>query len=230
MFVPSLLLKQLYTFGSLKNSDDGVQFTIKNRLSDATVTGLRGIRINGREVPLHDVEVRLEDGVVQTHQITPAQPLAFPLKHSLHIVAKCPALPLGKHDIEIAFDSKPFGKLKLNMQDAIAEAAPAGKKIPRDATDDYSPEAIRARQAFVEEFAGSPLDHVKRFSFDPHLLRGNVEHFTGVAQVPIGFAGPLRERRTCAGRVSDPAGDHRGHAGGQLQSRHRAAERRGGVK
>jgi len=191
MFVPSLLLKQLYTFGSLKNSDDGVQFSIKNRLSDATVTGLRGIRINGQEIPLHDVEVRLEDEVVQTHQITPAQPLAFPLKHSLHIVARRPALPLGKHDIEIVFDAKPFGKLKLNVQDAIAEAVPVGKKIPRDTTDDYSPEAIRARQQFVEEFAGSSLDHVKRFSFDPHLLKGNVEHFTGVAQVPIGIAGPL---------------------------------------
>jgi len=192
MFVPSLLLKQLYTFGSLKNSDDGVQFSIKNRLSDATVTGLRGIRINGQEIPLHDVEVRLEDSVVQTHQITPAQPLDFPLKHSLHIVARRPALPLGKHDIEIVFDSKPFGKLKLNVQDAIAEQLPLARKIPRDAGDDYCAEAIRARQAFVEEFSGAALDHVKRFSFDPHLLKGNVEHFTGVAQVPIGFAGPLQ--------------------------------------
>lgn len=192
MFVPSLLLKQLYTFGSLKNSDDGVQFSIKNRLSDATVTGLRGIRINGQEIPLHDVEVRLADAViVQTHQITPAQPLDFPLKHSLHIVAKCPALPLGKHDIELSFDSKPFGKLKLSVQDAIAEQVPAAKKIPRDGTDDYSPAAIQARQAFVESFSGAPLDHVRRYSFDPHLLKGNVEHFTGVAQVPIGFAGPL---------------------------------------
>ncbi|HEX8243410.1 MAG TPA: hydroxymethylglutaryl-CoA reductase, partial [Longimicrobium sp.] len=171
---------------------DGVQFSIKNRLSDATVTGLRGIRINGQDVPLHDVEVRLDDAVVQTHQITPAQPLDFPLKHSLHIVAKRPALPLGKHDLEIVFDSKPFGKLKLNVQDAIAEQLPQVRKIPRDATDDYAPEAIRARQAFVEEFTGAPLDHVKRFSFDPHLLKGNVEHFTGVAQVPIGFAGPLQ--------------------------------------
>ena len=35
MFVPSLLLKQLYTFGSLKNIEDGIQFSIKNRLNDA---------------------------------------------------------------------------------------------------------------------------------------------------------------------------------------------------
>ncbi len=191
MFVPSLLLKQLYTFGSLKNSDDGIEFAIKNRLSDAVVTGLRGIRINGQEIPLHDVEVRLDDAVVQTHQISAAQPLEFPLKRTLTMVAKRPALPLGKHEIEIVFDSKPFGKLKLNVQDAIAEPLPQAKKIPRDANDDYCAEAIQKRQAFVEEFTGTALDHVTRFSFDPHLLKGNVEHFTGVAQVPIGFAGPL---------------------------------------
>ncbi|HEX6751877.1 MAG TPA: hypothetical protein VF092_31570, partial [Longimicrobium sp.] len=191
MFVPSLLLKQLYTFGSLKNSDDGVQFSIKNRLSDATVTGLRGIRINGQEIPLHDVEVRIDDSVFHPHQITSEQPLSFPLKRTLQIVARRPALPLGKHDIELAFDSKPFGKLKLSVQDAIAESAPAQKKIPRSDDDDYSDDAIRRRQGFVEEFCGARLDHVKRYSFDPHLLKGNCEHFSGVAQVPIGFAGPL---------------------------------------
>lgn len=191
MFVPSLLLKQLYTFGSLRNSEDGVQFSIKNRLSDATLTGLRGIRIDSREIPLHDVELRMDDAVIQTHQITATQPLSFPLRHTLQIVARTATLPLGMHDIELVFESKPFGKLKLNVQDAIAEDAPRGKKIPRDPTDDYGESAIQKRQSFVEEFTGAPLDHVKRYSFDPHTLKGNIEHFTGVAQVPIGFAGPL---------------------------------------
>jgi hydroxymethylglutaryl-CoA reductase (NADPH) len=192
MFVPSMLLKQLYTFGSLKNSDDGVQFSMKNRLSDATVTGLRGIRIDGQEIPLHDVEVRVEDGVFQSHQITAAQPLSFPLRHTLQIVAKRPALPLGKHEIEIVFDSKPFGKLKLAVQDAIAEQKLDAKKIPRDPEDDYSERAIQARQAFSEDFTGAKLHHVRQHSFDPHLVQGNCEHFMGVAQIPLGIAGPLR--------------------------------------
>jgi hydroxymethylglutaryl-CoA reductase (NADPH) len=192
MFVPSLLLKQLYTFGSLKNSEDGVQFSMKNRLSDATVTGLRGIRINGQEIPLHDVEVRLDDAVLQTHQITPAQPLSFALRQTLHIIARRPALPLGKHDIEIVFDSKPFGKLKLQVQDAIAEVKPDLKKIPRDTDDDYSDSAIRQRQSFVEDFTGTRLQHSTSYSFDAHLVKGNCEHFTGVAQIPLGIAGPIR--------------------------------------
>jgi hydroxymethylglutaryl-CoA reductase (NADPH) len=33
---------------------------------------------------------------------------------------------------------------------------------------------------------------VTKYSFDPHITQGNCEHFTGVAQVPMGFAGPIR--------------------------------------
>lgn len=65
-------------------------------------------------------------------------------------------------------------------------------KLPRDADDDYSPAIIAARRAAVEAASGSKLDHASRFSFDPTLARGNIEGFVGVAQVPLGYAGPLR--------------------------------------
>jgi hydroxymethylglutaryl-CoA reductase (NADPH) len=32
---------------------------------------------------------------------------------------------------------------------------------------------------------------VSSYSFEPETTRGNVEHFTAVAQVPLGIAGPL---------------------------------------
>jgi hydroxymethylglutaryl-CoA reductase (NADPH) len=65
------------------------------------------------------------------------------------------------------------------------------KRIPRDREDDYTLEAVEARRAFVREQTGVALEHVSRYSFDPSTLPGNVEHFTGIAQVPIGIAGPL---------------------------------------
>jgi len=63
--------------------------------------------------------------------------------------------------------------------------------IPRDRENDYTPEAARARQEFARERTGANLEHVSSYSFDPSVLQGNVEHFVGVAQVPIGLAGPL---------------------------------------
>ncbi|MEA2303243.1 MAG: hydroxymethylglutaryl-CoA reductase [Solirubrobacteraceae bacterium] len=67
----------------------------------------------------------------------------------------------------------------------------AAPRIPRSPEDDYTPEAARQRREFLEQQTGASLEHVGSYSFDPSVLPGNVEHFTGVAQVPIGVAGPL---------------------------------------
>ena len=64
-------------------------------------------------------------------------------------------------------------------------------KIPRDPVNDYTPGAAEARRAFLRAQTGVGLEHVSCYSFDPSILPGNIEHFTGVAQVPIGIAGPL---------------------------------------
>ena len=57
--------------------------------------------------------------------------------------------------------------------------------------DDYSDAAASARRAFIEQQSGVLLKHVGHYSGDPHIYQGNVEHFMGVAQVPLGIAGPL---------------------------------------
>ena len=65
------------------------------------------------------------------------------------------------------------------------------KRIPRDPEDDYTRDAAEKRRAFIAEETGAQPEHMSSYSFDPSILQGNVENFTGVAQVPIGFAGPL---------------------------------------
>ncbi len=65
-------------------------------------------------------------------------------------------------------------------------------KIPYSKTDNYSTEIIAERQAFVETQTGTTLNHLRSYSFEPDVLPGNIENFMGVAQVPIGLAGPLK--------------------------------------
>jgi hydroxymethylglutaryl-CoA reductase (NADPH) len=73
------------------------------------------------------------------------------------------------------------------------EASSNGRvRIPRDPSKDYTQELAATRRAFVEERTGTELRHVGQYSIDPDTLQGNVENFLGVAQVPIGLAGPLR--------------------------------------
>lgn len=64
-------------------------------------------------------------------------------------------------------------------------------RVPRDPEKDYTDELARQRRDFVRERTGVDLQHVGQYSFSPEILPGNIENFMGVAQVPVGVAGPL---------------------------------------
>ncbi|BFM14456.1 hydroxymethylglutaryl-CoA reductase [Maricurvus nonylphenolicus] len=64
-------------------------------------------------------------------------------------------------------------------------------RIPRSKDNDYTKEMADERRAFATEKTGASLEHVGNYSFDPAITAGNIENFMGVAQVPIGLAGPL---------------------------------------
>jgi hydroxymethylglutaryl-CoA reductase (NADPH) len=193
MKIPSLILKQMYNFGSLKNVPDGVHFSLKNRLADATLTSLSEVRINGNRVPLDHLTMGFEDGAaLAASAIGPDNALEFPLRRVVRVHARMEPLPRGTHEIALAFDAKPFGALAFKVTDAIADDAPRRTTVPYDKERNYTPEIVAERQHFVEEYTGIKLRHINQYSFDPAMTQGNVENFTGVAQVPIGFAGPLR--------------------------------------
>lgn len=192
MFVPSLLLKQLYTFGSLKNTENGVTFSLKNRLSDATITDIHHIAISGINADLKKTVLMLSGGgEVNPSSVSASNPVDFPLKSTLDIHLPMEPLPDGKYKLEVKFSAKPFGKLTLKVDAGIERVHEDRVVIPRDKTDDYSESAIKTRQDFVEKVTGKKLEHIPNYSFDPHITEGNCEHFTGVAQVPMGFAGPI---------------------------------------
>lgn len=193
--IPSMMLKQLYTRDSLRNAADGVRFSLKNRLSDTTVTALHAVKIDGDEVPSRALKVDLGDGRIMTPAEIAKENIPFPLRRSIDIVcAIAPLSPKGIHKIEVKFEASPFGALTLKVDGAVAEDGANIVRIPRDANDDYGDGIIRQRQAFIEQYTGKKLEHLPRYSFDPQIAKGNIENFTGVAQVPIGFAGPLTIR------------------------------------
>jgi hydroxymethylglutaryl-CoA reductase (NADPH) len=170
--------------------------SIKNRLSDAEIAGLHGIAIDGHPVALEEVRLGLGDGrEMRAAQVDDAHPLPFPLRSIVTIQTRAAHLAKGgKHQIEISVETRPFGKLQFKVEDAISEAVRPAVHLPRDEGDDYSPEIIRQRQEVIHQLTGVQPHHIARYSFDPHIAKGNCENFVGVAQVPIGCAGPLRVR------------------------------------
>ncbi|MEM9300473.1 MAG: hydroxymethylglutaryl-CoA reductase [Pseudomonadota bacterium] len=64
-------------------------------------------------------------------------------------------------------------------------------RIPRF-PDDYTREAASGRRDFISDQTGVSTEHLGHYSLDPAVLPGNIEHFVGVVQMPVGLAGPLR--------------------------------------
>lgn len=67
----------------------------------------------------------------------------------------------------------------------------SGERVPREAVNDYSDSQAARRREFVRAHTGVELRDVGAYSLDPATVAGNIENFAGVAQVPLGIAGPL---------------------------------------
>ena len=63
--------------------------------------------------------------------------------------------------------------------------------LPRLKDNGYDAERVTRRRAWVERKTGAELKHVGSASWDSELMRGNIENPIGVAQIPMGVAGPV---------------------------------------
>ncbi|MFN8565979.1 MAG: hypothetical protein U0Z44_00330 [Kouleothrix sp.] len=75
-----------------------------------------------------------------------------------------PALELGKHKVGIAFKSKPFGALGPKSRIVIRDAAEHLCASCATATTTTLTRVIKQRQQFVEEFTGTKLNHISKYS------------------------------------------------------------------
>ena len=184
------LLRHLYTVGSLTNRESGVCFSVKNRLFDATLTAIDEVRIDGTVIDQGAVRIEVGGVMRGAGELGADAAVEFPLRSELRVCVEHPPLEEGQHRIDVRVHTVPFGSLAISVTDNIGHGPSPRPVVPR-AEDNYGDDVIEARRDLVHALTGLRLHHVASPSFDPHVTAGNVENFIGVAQVPIGLAGPM---------------------------------------
>lgn len=66
-----------------------------------------------------------------------------------------------------------------------------GDLLPRLKDNGYSADRVNRRREWIEEKSGTKTVHIGGAAGDPEAWRGNIENPIGVAQIPMGVAGPV---------------------------------------
>jgi hydroxymethylglutaryl-CoA reductase (NADPH) len=193
MFIPNTMLKQLYTIGSLHEHEDGIVFTLKNRLKDTVINEIKGLSINKTPIAPENIQLRFAHSEhISGAELKQSRGIEFPLGAVVEVqVAKIRLQAEEKNLLDIELNVADFGDLHLKVEDQLSLGTHSENDIPRNPTDDLQPSIIAARQDYIRRFTNTAPRKLFDFSIDVPPLKGNIEHFSGVAQIPVGIAGPL---------------------------------------
>ncbi|MFT5312893.1 MAG: hydroxymethylglutaryl-CoA reductase (NADPH) [Paraglaciecola sp.] len=196
MTIPEIMIKQLYTIGSLRIASDGIHFRLKNRLQDVVLRKISSLSLNNQQITPQSIFLSGGEKInLPLKQLELSEGMAFSLGGALDFYISDLSFPSGSTlNLEIDLVAEPFGPVHLNISDELKDEAGAEAEdgLPRTPGDDLNPKIVSARQDYVRQYTGASPKTVFDYTLDTHSIKGNIEHFVGAAQVPIGIAGPLR--------------------------------------
>jgi hydroxymethylglutaryl-CoA reductase (NADPH) len=117
--IPSMLLKKLYQKGSLKNTEGGFEFALKNTLAPGTIVGLRTLVVDGQKVDPAQIEVSFGGKTWPAEQVSVQNPLDFAINLVVMVRVKGGQLAAGPHKIYILPNTKEVGELDIEIADTV---------------------------------------------------------------------------------------------------------------
>jgi hypothetical protein len=116
---PSYMLEKVYVRGSLKSTEAGFSFTLKNVVEAATLGSIVSLVVDGAEIPLTDVTLVTPQGERKVTEITYRNPVPVRYNAEVTVQAAGTTLASGKHNLKIGISVLEAGRIDFKFEDEI---------------------------------------------------------------------------------------------------------------
>ena len=117
--IPDFLLRALYVSGSLRNTDDGFTFQMKNELGPVRIIGAQTLLLDRRPIPLEQCEFRHGQLRAKFTDVTPEESVLMRKGEALTILVLKTSLAAGRRTLGIDVTVKDMGRVRFSVSDKV---------------------------------------------------------------------------------------------------------------
>jgi hypothetical protein len=117
---PAFILAKLYVKGSLKNTNDGFEFSLKNIIDSTMLMGIGPIVLGDASYEGASITMKVGDQVFRGDELSREK--AAPVKMGVPMVIQVKGAPLAKglQKLSVAATTTDIGKIKFDISENIA--------------------------------------------------------------------------------------------------------------
>ena len=119
--VPSFLLRKLYVKGSLKNTEKGFQFQLRNSLGSGYAHKMMALEVDDRILDITNCFFWQNEKRQCFDQVSTSNTFTLAMNSDITIQVDNLELDSNPHKITMAFDVPGLGNLKFNFKDKTSE-------------------------------------------------------------------------------------------------------------
>ena len=118
--IPSFLLAKLYVKGSLKNTESGFEFALKNIIDNSMLIGIGPVTVGEKNYEGSAVTLTVGDKTITGADLTRQNAVPVRMGNVLKVSVTGDKLATGTQKITIAAVSSDIGKFKFDITDTVA--------------------------------------------------------------------------------------------------------------
>ncbi len=117
--IPSFLLAKLYVKGSLKNTETGFEFALKNIIDSTMLIGIGPITADEKDYEGESITMTTDDQTVNGAELSRSNSIPVRMGVPMKIMVIGDKLAAGTQKVSVSATTSDIGKIKFDISDAV---------------------------------------------------------------------------------------------------------------